>query len=402
MRSRMHPRYYLSQEIFEREQDKIFRKLWLFAGLKVLLPKHNSFITRKIAGIPVVIQNFHGKLHAFENVCLHRSAPLQAEPVGCRPLVCPYHAWRYDASGQVDNIPFCDSLYQFDAAEMRGMKLREFPLREVGNLLFIHVGDAPRIALEEQFSLPFLEQLEDSSNSYDTEVMVTTWHCRFNWKLVYENLRDFNHVSFVHPKTLAPYARFNSPVDAELARETLASLPDATQAGKREELRNFSFGGAEGSMTEIPHFPWHDQVERWRAKHLDHTSDIIKRGIETLGPLDNPYFNWLAFPNLHIACGDGGHSFAIEHHVPVGPDRTDLEIYRLTARKKQALPFSSNLLLSGMQNSKLIVGEDVAILEKVQSALHENAPLPNQGVYEVMNRRIERWYATLMENDDEL
>src|SRR5258707_11280206 len=31
----------------------LFRSVWLFAGLKTLLPKNNSFITRKIAGIPI-------------------------------------------------------------------------------------------------------------------------------------------------------------------------------------------------------------------------------------------------------------------------------------------------------------------------------------------------------------
>lgn len=61
MRSRMHPKYYLSQEIFDCEQRKIFRRVWLFAGLKTLLKDHNCFITRKIAGVPLVIQNFHGK-----------------------------------------------------------------------------------------------------------------------------------------------------------------------------------------------------------------------------------------------------------------------------------------------------------------------------------------------------
>ena len=46
MRSRMHPKYYLSQDIFEREQARIFRKVWLFAGLKTMLPKHNAFIRK--------------------------------------------------------------------------------------------------------------------------------------------------------------------------------------------------------------------------------------------------------------------------------------------------------------------------------------------------------------------
>lgn len=401
MRSRMHPSYYLSADIFEREQQKLFRKLWLFAGLKTLLPENNCFITRKIAGIPVVIQNFQGELHAFENVCLHRSAPLQSEPVGRRPLVCQYHAWKYDAAGQVSNIPHCDALYQFSEPQKKSLKLREFALRAVGNLLFVNLSDDP-LPLEEQFSAQFLASLESSSSAYDSEVMVTTWQCRFNWKLVYENLRDANHVAFVHPRTLAPFVSFLPVVDQAAAARTQEPLADTSSAGLRQEMRHFSYGGAEGDPAEFKAFGWHSEVERWKSSATPNPG--ISSGDPHNQPVaddrqDDAYFNWLAFPNLHIASGNGGHSFVIEHHIPVAPDRTDVEIYRVTARKKRAYPSSAQVLLSEMHHSKLILGEDFGILEKIQSALHPQAPLPTQGTYESTNRRIERWYATLMETD---
>lgn len=157
MRSRMHPRYYLENDIFEREQRKIFRKVWLFAGLKTLLAKHNAFITRKISDVPVVVQNFHGELRAFENICLHRNALIQTEPVGCRPLVCGYHAWRFDAKGQA-HIPDCDTIYRFSEAEKCGLKLRQFALRVVGNLLFVNLDPQP-MPLEDQFSPEFIATL---------------------------------------------------------------------------------------------------------------------------------------------------------------------------------------------------------------------------------------------------
>ena len=112
MQSRMLPKYYLSDIIFKREQQKIFKKLWLFAGLKHLISCNNDFITLDIADIPIVIQNFDGTLHAFENICLHRSTPLQSGPIGSRPLVCTYHGWKYDANGQVTNIPHCDKIWR--------------------------------------------------------------------------------------------------------------------------------------------------------------------------------------------------------------------------------------------------------------------------------------------------
>lgn len=378
MQSRMHPRYYLSLEIFEREQKKIFHKVWLFAGLKTLLSEHNAFITRRIAGIPIVIQNFHGELRAFENVCLHRNALLQTEAVGKRPLVCAYHAWRYDAEGRVDHIPECDAVYRFSAEEKQGLKLRRFALHAVGNVLFINLDTDP-LPFEEQFTPAFIDLLESSSNTYDTEVMVTTWHGKFNWKLAYENLRDANHPRFVHPKSLAKTVKFTPTVDEALFRESGLPLTDTSPSALRREMRRFSHAGADAPIPDLQHFGWHELVERW-------------------GDQDS-YYNWLAFPNLHIASANGGFSFTLEHHIPIAPDRTDLEIYWFTARKKQAYAFSHQVLLAQMHGSKLVVGEDVEIMEQVQAALHADAPLPNQGAYESSNRLVERWYTTLMDGD---
>jgi len=381
MRSRMHPNYYLSPEIFARERQKIFRKVWLFAGLKTLVLEHNAFITRTIAGIPVVIQNFHGVLHAFENVCLHRSALIQTEPVGRRPLVCPYHAWRYNEDGQVDGIPECDAIYRFSESEKRSLKLREFSLRTVGNILFVNLDESP-LPFEEQFSESFIRLLESSSNVYDTEVMVTTWHGHFNWKLAYENLRDANHPRFVHPKSLAQTVKFVPQVNEAAFAESCEPLRDSSPSALRQEIRRFSYGGADAPIDQMQHFGWHERVERWGGQDV--------------------YYNWLAFPNLHIASANGGLSFTLEHHIPVAPGRTDVEIYWFTARKKQPYAFSQQVLLAQMHGSELVVGEDIDVMEQVQKALHEDAPLPTQGAYESMNRLVERWYTELMETDCEL
>ncbi|MBO9648005.1 MAG: aromatic ring-hydroxylating dioxygenase subunit alpha [Variovorax sp.] len=381
MRSRMHPRYYLSQEIFEREQKKLFRKVWLFAGLKTLLPKNNSFITRRIAGVPVVIQNFEGELRAFENICLHRSAPIQKDPIGTRVLVCPYHAWRYNAQGEVASIPDGDTIYCLGAAERQRLKLREFALRAVGNVLFVNLDDQPA-PLEAQFSSDFLELLERSSSLYDSEVMVTTLHGKFNWKLAYENLRDANHPRFVHPQTLGKAVNFVPQVDVAQAEETLSELSDASPDAMWREMRRFSYGGADAPIPGLGHLDWFDLVERWGSQ--------------------DSYYNWLAFPNLHIASANGGFSFTLEHHIPVAPDRTDLEIYWFSTRKKRPFAFSSQVLLAQMHGSKTIVGEDIEILEMVQAALHPDAPMPTQGAYESMNRLVERWYVALMEDGNEI
>lgn len=377
MRSRMLPKYYLDQDIFECEQRKIFRKVWLFAGLKTLLGKHNAFITRKITGVPVVIQNFHGELRAFENICLHRSALIQTEPVGCRPLVCAYHAWSYNAQGQA-HIPDNNSVYHFDEAQKCSLKLRKIALRIVGNLLFVNLDPEP-MPLEEQFSTAFISALESSSNAYDTEVMVTTWRGQYNWKLAYENLRDHNHPRFVHHKTLAKTVNFQPDVHEAWLQESNQDLEDLSVSAMRLEMCRHSHFSADAEIPRLNRFEWHSLVERWGEKDV--------------------YYNWLAYPNLHIASANGGHSFTIEHHIPVAPGCTDMEIYRFTARKNQPFAFSNAVLLAEMHGSKVVGNEDVSVMEMVQSALHHSAPIPNQGAYEYRNRLVERWYSALMDTE---
>lgn len=378
MRSRMSPQHYLCTDIFEQEQQKIFKKLWLFAGLKTMLPRTNSFVTRKMSGIPVVIQRFEDGIRAFENICLHRSATLQTAAAGCRPLVCPYHAWSYKPDGSLLNIPACDKLYRLEESEKSRLRLRQFALREVGNLLFINLADDP-LPLEEQFDSGFLKSLEESSAQYDTEVMVTTWHGKFNWKLAYENLRDANHPRFVHPQSLAKSVDFVPTVDEAAAAESLNELPDSTREGLRAEMQRFSFGGADAPIPDMHRFAWHEMVNRFGDEDV--------------------YYNWLAFPNLHIASPNGGLSFTLEYHIPIAPDRTDIEIYWFSARKSRGYKYSSNVLLAQMHGSKLVVGEDVAVMESVQAALHPGAPVSTQGDYESMNRLVERWYVALLKDE---
>ena len=376
MQSRMHPKYYLSQEIFDREQERIFRKLWLFAGLASLVPKNHSYMTRKIAGIPVVIQNFNGELKAFENICLHRSAPLQQGYTGTRPLVCPYHAWSYDVQGAVRNIPDRDKYYRFSDEEQASLRLRAFALRQVGQLLFVNLDEHP-LPFEEQFDPAFVDSLESVSNAFDGEIMATTWHAGFNWKLINENLHDSHHVRFLHAQSLAGIANFPfGPKDEEdLA---VAPLTEATPAELRRAMRSFSHRGPDGEIG-MPREPWMDMVERW-------------------GDTDGGYLNWQLYPNLHMATGNGGHSFTIENYLPVAPGRTDVEILFVTGRKKKNYAASSKVLLENMHFSKRILGEDFGMLEKIQADLHEGAPVPTQGAYEYLNRQSERFYTALMES----
>jgi phenylpropionate dioxygenase-like ring-hydroxylating dioxygenase large terminal subunit len=375
----MDPRYYLSHEAFEREQAVLFGRLWQFFTLKPLLARPHAFVVRRIAGREVVVQNFDGELRAFENVCLHRQAPLQTEREGVRPLVCRYHAWRYGPDGRPDTIPFHDELYQYDPARRRALCLPRFALEVVGNLVFVNVADAP-IPLTDQYDPAFLESLRVSSESYDTEVAITTFHGRFNWKLAYENLRDAHHPRFVHPRTLAKFYSFEPRVNAEELAEVQALRAregELDRSSAMALLRRFSFGGKEAELPELRRYEWHDKVAPWQP--------------------EPGYWNWLAYPNLHIAAPTGGHAFTIEHHVPVSATQTDLVLYWVTARRTEPYPAGTAVLHANMLGAQRVLSEDIQLVEQVQRALNFGSPRAELGAYESLNQLVESWYDDLME-----
>ena len=84
MRSLLDAKYYTSPEIFAREQERIFRRLWIFAGVATLLAEPDSYITRTIGGVPVVIQDFPITRHvwAFPAAILARWFAAQSPSLG--------------------------------------------------------------------------------------------------------------------------------------------------------------------------------------------------------------------------------------------------------------------------------------------------------------------------------
>ncbi|UVW30427.1 Rieske 2Fe-2S domain-containing protein [Massilia sp. H6] len=342
-----------------------------------MLDKNNAFIKRTLFGIPVVVQNFHGELRAFENICPHRQNPIQVQPHGVRPLFCSYHGWSFDSEGGT-RIPHEDALFRFAPEERACIRLRRFALEVVGNLVFVNLSADP-LPIKRQFGAAMLASLAASSAAFDGEVIMTTYDGRFNWKLAYENLRDEHHPRYLHARTLYQEVRFEASID-ECGVEALRRQREQG-IGDRERalalLRSFSGGGRDAPMQAAPNERWHSNVERYRDQDW--------------------YYNWLVFPNLHIASADGGHSFIVEHHVPVGPGRTEFMVYFVTAKKKRPYSASAAVLHAHMMGADKVLREDIDVMEQIQQTLYEGARPAHLGDYEFVNAGIEHWYLNLME-----
>lgn len=378
MKSLLSSSAYISEDWFLDEQSKLFKNLWLFIAPRMLLSKPNAFVRRKLAGIDVVVQNMEGEIKAFENVCAHRQSPVQTHSNGVRPLVCPYHAWKYGVNGEVINIPSHDEVYRFTAEERDCLKLRQFNVFEFGQLVFINFSEHP-IDFWDQFDLASVESLKQASELFDDEVLVTCFKGKFNWKLAYENLRDSLHPQFLHSRTVYKQVKFAARIDESELKKTqiYRELGSASRQDHLSKLRTFSGGGKNEPIHDLPHYQWHEHVQRYGNEDW--------------------YLNWLMYPNLHVASGSAGYSFIIEHHIPVSAYQTDLWVYYVTGKKKRGYPTSAAVLLAHLEGAEKVLAEDIDIMEKVQSSLGPQTPSATTGDFEYPNMIIEKWYLDVME-----
>jgi len=93
--------------VLELERRRIFEKTWLYLGHETELPKRNDFVTRSVAGRPMIFfRDGAGKIQAWLNSCPHRGAMLCREKQGnARFMTCFYHGWAFSNAGKMVSMP---------------------------------------------------------------------------------------------------------------------------------------------------------------------------------------------------------------------------------------------------------------------------------------------------------
>jgi glycine betaine catabolism A len=211
----MSSRYYLADEIFAEEKERIFSREWFFAAREQYVPKPGDFLVLDIAGESVlVVRTKEGEIKAHYNVCRHRGARLIAAPdeksdadiklkggvLGANGIRCPYHLWTYALDGHLLNAPHVKEDEAFCRAE--------FTLYPVGVELwggFIFLNLSPESAVQEARTLDkqFGEARERIKRYPLAELLVAkriVYEVAANWKIILENYNECYHCRGVHPE----------------------------------------------------------------------------------------------------------------------------------------------------------------------------------------------------------
>lgn len=186
---------YNSQDAFDFDMVAIFGRSWLMVGFDVELPRAGSWMSVGVGPWPVIItRDRNGDLHAFHNSCRHRGSQI------CKPgkgvaarLVCPYHRWTYELSGELAHAPRMPET--FDRSEHGLIPVR---VESVGGVLYVCLAeDPPDIGDFRRQLEPMLapHNLKDAKLAFESSLVE-----QGNWKLVMENARECYHCALSHPE----------------------------------------------------------------------------------------------------------------------------------------------------------------------------------------------------------
>ena len=111
---------YLDPARYQREIDRIFRRLPLVLALSIELPKPGDYRAMNVLDVPVlIVRGKDGVARAFLNACRHRGARLCAPGAGhARVFTCPYHAWAYNERGELVSRYAAETFGEVDHAAL--------------------------------------------------------------------------------------------------------------------------------------------------------------------------------------------------------------------------------------------------------------------------------------------
>jgi phenylpropionate dioxygenase-like ring-hydroxylating dioxygenase large terminal subunit len=181
-------------------------------------------VARKLLGRDVVLWRSPQGIHCWRDLCVHRGARLSLGKLCGERLVCPYHAWEYNSSGQCVHIPSHPN--QPPPLKARA---QTYQARERYGMVWVCIGeplgDVPQFAFGDDPAFRLIP--------------AGPYFFRAQGPRVVENFLDVAHLGFVHAGMLGDaqhaviedYEAGMGPLGPE-AREIRIWQPDPDGTGK--------------------------------------------------------------------------------------------------------------------------------------------------------------------------
>ncbi len=308
---------YTDRHWMDVEREAVFARTWQWVCHVEKLRETGSYVTIDIAGQPVcIVRDREGELRAFYNVCKHRAHELLRGEGRTSKIMCPYHAWTYDLTGQLRRAPETENLVDFD---VRDVCLDRVQVEEFCGFVFVNLDpeaaplaqESGDLAKEIMHWAPDVERLTFGHR--------LTYDIKSNWKNIVDNFLECYHCPTAHKD-------FCSLVDMDTYKVTTHGIYSSHMA---------EAGKSANSAYSVEH-----------ATVTDHAV-------------------WWLWPNTCLMRYPGRGNMIVLNVIPVGPDRT-LETYDLFLETPE--PIEAELETIRYLDEVLQV-EDIALVESVQRGM---------------------------------
>ena len=191
-------RRYTSAEYMAAEWERVWPKMWLFAGLVSDVSEPGEYFVFNLGHESILVAcDDNGDIGAFYNVCQHRGARVMVNDMGwVKDFICPYHGWTYDTAGALTVVPDESRFPGGVPCEERSLK----PVRVEtwGGLVWVCLD--PDAAPLKEYLGPLVEEIEPYRTQDMTLVEDQTVTLACNWKAVFDNFGELYHVEHIHPQ----------------------------------------------------------------------------------------------------------------------------------------------------------------------------------------------------------
>lgn len=135
----------------------------------------------------VFYRGTEGKVHALEDFCPHRGAPLSLGRVCDGKLVCGYHGLQMGCEGKTVSMP---------GQRVQGFPaIRSFPVVERYGFIWVWPGEASQADPARIHHLPWAESEQWAYGG-------GMYHIQCDYRLMIDNLMDLTHETYVHATSI--------------------------------------------------------------------------------------------------------------------------------------------------------------------------------------------------------
>jgi phenylpropionate dioxygenase-like ring-hydroxylating dioxygenase large terminal subunit len=290
-------KYYTDPEVFKLETNGLLARTWQFAGHASQLTETGDYFTFDMAGESLFcIKGRDGEIRTFYNVCQHRAHQLVSGQGQTRVVVCPYHAWTYELTGELRAGPNIKAVEGFDKSSICLTSVRTEVFL---GFIFVNLDNDAK-PMDDWFPNVRTE-LESYIPHWDTlaplEWVEIPENC--NWKVSVENYSECYHCTLNHPTfstgVVRPETYDIQPQGYCLRHTTECNSMDAmtydinSGFDKNDQYSSwflwpmFSFQVYPGNLLNTYH---------WRAMDADHV--VVWRGWYSVGGEENDIVRQMA------------------------------------------------------------------------------------------------------------